>query len=195
MFEAYNNHSHHEATAASSGIALAAGNRTLRGQLAGCRLLTPNASNGIESSVASCTAPRDSHGGFSTSMVDFGVVRPDWLGNTARLEFRLILEVGDQEFLTEVVNLDFRPPGAPQRGHPAARQLRRRQGLRRCGRHRGHGEGQGVRPTRGHLDVHNNNFAEKTKRWISTAARGASTWPAMRIVAWGTRWVSPRPQR
>ena len=49
----------------------------------------------------------------------------------------------------QVVNLDFRPPGAPQRGHPAARQLRRRQGLRRCGRHRGHGEGQGVRPTRG----------------------------------------------
>ena len=36
-FEACNNHSHHEATAASSGIALAAGNRTLRGQLAGCR--------------------------------------------------------------------------------------------------------------------------------------------------------------
>lgn len=43
----------------------------------------------------------------------------------------------------QVVNLDFRPPGAPQRGHPA-RQLRRRQGLPRCRRHRGYGEGQGA---------------------------------------------------
>lgn len=100
-FEAYNNHSHHEAwRAASGGMALAA-NRTLRGQLAGCRLLTSN----IESSVASCTSapiPAKNH------IIDFGVVRPDWLGNTARLEFSLILEVGDQEFLSEVVNLDFR---------------------------------------------------------------------------------------
>ncbi|CAL1142550.1 unnamed protein product, partial [Cladocopium goreaui] len=84
-FEAYNNHSHHEATAASSGIALAAGNRTLRGQLAGCRLLTPNVSNGIESSVASCTAPTLVRFLEITlriparNRIDFGVVLPDWL--------------------------------------------------------------------------------------------------------------------
>lgn len=100
-FLAYNNHTHHEA-AGCGNEGPVAGNRTLHGKLAGCRLLP---SNSDRSTAGQCTAApilAQHH------IIDFGQVQPDWLSGTARLEFSLMLEVGEQEFLSEVGNIDLR---------------------------------------------------------------------------------------
>ena len=54
-FEAYNNHRHHEAGSAPVHTPLAAGNRTLRGQLAGCRRSEFRAASHYSSANKLCT--------------------------------------------------------------------------------------------------------------------------------------------